>query len=72
MTLDAWLTQNAIDNSEFAQRIGVTTEAVRRYRLGERRPRNETILAAIDRETNGVITPNSFYAPIVEAARESR
>ena len=61
MKLDAYLSSKKLSNAEFARLIGVATETVRRYCLGERVPQPR-IMAAIVFETNGRVKPNDFFA----------
>jgi transcriptional regulator with XRE-family HTH domain len=60
MTLTEYLEQASLTRSQFAERINVTTEAVRRYVEGERVP-NRRIMARILLETAGQVTPNDFF-----------
>ncbi len=59
MTLRAWLTKYNVSVTEFADRIGVSSEAVYRYCNGTRRPRWRVLLK-ITAETGGIVTANSF------------
>lgn len=59
MRLSDYLTQNNITDAVFAEKIGVTRQAVHRYRNGGRRPDWAT-MAAIVRETNDAVTPDDF------------
>lgn len=59
MDLTAYLTTNQISNSEFATRIGVSQQALYRYRLKQRRP-EWSILLRISEATSGVVTANDF------------
>lgn len=49
--------------SDFAERIGVSREAVRLWVIGDRIPRKEQMVK-IAEETNGVVTPNDFLLPV--------
>ncbi len=60
MTLDEYLSQNDIRNSSFAALIGVSSEAVRRYRDGERIPRPKQ-MTAIEQATDGAVRANDFF-----------
>lgn len=61
MTLDEWI--KAADRSveEFARAIGVTTEAVRRYRSGQRMP-EPFVAQRIVEETNGSVSIQDLHA----------
>lgn len=59
MKLSDYLSQNEIADTAFAERIGVSRQALWRYKSGERRPEWH-ILEAIARETSGDVTPNDF------------
>lgn len=61
-----WLSERDVSDAEFARRIGVTRETVRRYRTGARTPDKET-MGRISAETLGAVTANDFFAtPINE------
>lgn len=60
MTLKEWLGKHGLKHPEFAQRIGRTAEAVRRYVNGERIPDRDT-MGLIVRETDGEVTANDFF-----------
>lgn len=60
MTLKDWLVAHNVDSAAFAEKIGRSTEAVRRYANGARIPDRET-MPLIVAETNGVVTPNDFF-----------
>ena len=61
MQLSQYLADQRLSPREFAAKIGVSSEAVRLYLKGARRPRLE-ILHAIRKETAGAVTPNDFFA----------
>lgn len=61
MKLDDWFNTAKISNVEFAVAIGVSRQAVSRYRLGERIPR-PSVIEKIKRETKGKVTANDFLA----------
>lgn len=46
-------------DAEFAEAIGVSAQALSRYRLGKRRPEWD-VLDRIRRVTEGAVTPNDF------------
>lgn len=60
MTLHEYLTRADIDRSEFAARIGVSTETVRRYLTGDRIPDKER-MSRIALATDGQVTANDFF-----------
>ena len=55
--------------AEFARRIGVTNESVRRYAHGQRFPRPE-IMRRIMAATDGAVGPNDFL-DAVSAPKDS-
>lgn len=59
MQLSQWLAENEITSAEFADNIGVTSEAVRLYLRGARFPRRG-VLADISDATKGAVTANDF------------
>lgn len=61
MTLAQFLDQNKLTDTAFAAQIGVTAEAVRRYRNGARTPKR-AVLAKISDATQGAVQPGDFYA----------
>ena len=63
MTLDRYLTDNNLSNAAFGVLIGVSGEAVRRYRNGTRWPDRETLLA-IEKATRGRVTANDFVREV--------
>lgn len=60
MTLKDWLAQEGLSLPEFANKIGRTAEAVRRYVSGERIPDRDTMPRIVE-ETAGAVTPNDFF-----------
>lgn len=48
-----------ITDADFAERIGVSRQALWRYKSGDRRPEWD-VLAKISEVTNGEVTPNDF------------
>lgn len=60
MTLRDWLDANGKSNAQFAEAIGRTAEAVRRYASGDRIPDRETMPLIVD-ATEGQVTPNDFF-----------
>lgn len=60
MTLKDWLADRDVSVSQFAERIGRTSESVRRYVAGERIPDKET-MPLIATETEGAVTANDFF-----------
>ena len=67
MTLDEHIKRTGVKNAEFARLIGVSGEAVRRYREGARIPSAE-VMRRIVRVTGGAVQPNDFYELDGEAA----
>lgn len=63
MTLASWLSETKISDAEFADRIGVSRQALWRYKAMERVPRPE-ILSRIHTATSGAVTANDFMQPV--------
>lgn len=61
MTLTSWLTKTNTSDADFAERIGVTRQALWRYKSAGRIPKPE-IIARISRATNGKVTANDFMS----------
>ncbi|TFE97751.1 hypothetical protein B5M44_14185 [Shinella sumterensis] len=61
MTLTSWLTKTNTSDADFAERIGVTRQALWRYKVAGRVPKPE-IIARISRATNGKVTANDFMS----------
>ena len=59
MNLDNYLSNHGLSPAEFAKRIGVTDESVRRYTHGRRHPRPE-IMRRIVAATDGQVGPQDF------------
>lgn len=59
MKLASYLLQEEISDSAFAERIGVSRQALWRYKSGDRRPEWD-VLERIAHETSGQVTPNDF------------
>lgn len=66
MTLKDWLSEQNVEPSAFAERIGRTTEAVRRYVNGARIPDRATMPLIVS-ETQGSVTANDFFGIEVAA-----
>jgi transcriptional regulator with XRE-family HTH domain len=60
VTLSEFLTEASIDHRQFAKRIGVSSEAVRRYVNGDRIP-DKRRMAKIVLATGGKVTANDFF-----------
>ena len=60
MKLEEYLIKNALTDEEFAQRIGLSKHAIRKYRSGARFPLKWVVLA-IEEETKGKVAPNDWY-----------
>ena len=75
MKLDAYLTENSISEQRFADLIGVSQQAVHRYRTG-RVPTSE-VMQAIITATDGKVTADDFFelpdtqAPPQPAAKDA-
>ena len=67
MTLTEYLEQQELDAARFAERIGVSGEAVRRYARGERFPR-KAIMRRIVEATGAPVGPQDFLDQEDEAA----
>lgn len=59
MTLTNWLLKTNTSDADFAERIGVSRQALWRYKVAGRIPKPE-ILARIAKATNGKVTANDF------------
>lgn len=66
MTLATWLAASGITDAEFARQIGVTRQALSRYKAHSRFPRPD-VLKRIHHVTTGSVTPNDFAATMLEA-----
>jgi transcriptional regulator with XRE-family HTH domain len=64
MTIDSWLAQQGMTETEFAKAIGCTQAAVNRYRNG--RVPNVQTMRRIVKATSGQVQPNDFYALTIE------
>ena len=67
MKITDWLTKNDISDADFAARIGVSRQALWRYKSGERIPR-PNILQRIQGQTGGEVQPADFFGMPSEAA----
>ena len=61
MKLASYLAEKQIPDSQFGARIGVTRQAIARYKSGERRPEWH-VIDRIAVETDGLVTANDFMA----------
>jgi transcriptional regulator with XRE-family HTH domain len=59
MQLSAYLADKGISDADFAQAIGVTRQAVHRYKTGGRLP-EWPVLAKIREATDGAVTADDF------------
>ena len=67
MQLKAYLDDEGVTYDDFARRIGVANASVvHRYAVKGRIPRSRTIMAAIIRETGGMVQPSDFFACAAE------
>lgn len=62
MTLSGWLKAQGLSDVAFAAQIGVTRQALYRYRQGERFPHRD-VMARIIEATGGAVTANDFMQP---------
>ena len=60
MKLADWMAAGALTPEQLAKELGVTGEAVRRYRAGARMPRVEQI-AKIHELSGGLVTAQDFH-----------
>jgi transcriptional regulator with XRE-family HTH domain len=60
MRLRQYLDDRKMPIPAFAERIGVSTQAVHRYVAGDRVPRRE-VMERIKAETGGEVQPNDFF-----------
>jgi predicted transcriptional regulator len=60
MKLAEYLAEKGLNHREFADRIGVSAEAVRLYLTGDRTPRRG-VVQAIAAQTDGRVTANDFF-----------
>ena len=60
MKLADYLESNSLSRAEFAEKISVSPEAVRRYVTGERAPDKERLIK-IAEVTGGEVTANDFF-----------
>lgn len=67
MRLSAYLAKHHLSYREFAELVGVSDEAVRRYVSGERFPMLD-VLHRIAKATRGQVTANDFVADAARAA----
>jgi transcriptional regulator with XRE-family HTH domain len=66
MQLATYLSQKAISDGDFAEAIGVTRQAVHRYKSGERFP-ERAVLQKISEATEGNVTANDFMPAQAQA-----
>jgi transcriptional regulator with XRE-family HTH domain len=60
VTLQEFLAEASLDRHQFAARINVSPEAVRRYLKGERIP-DKSVMSRIAFATEGKVTANDFF-----------
>lgn len=72
MRLSDYIAELKISDAAFAERIGVSRQALSRYLSGDRRP-DWAVLNRIVQATDGHVTPNDFLDPKLDesAAAES-
>lgn len=71
MKLARYLEINQISDSAFAETIGVSRQAVFRYKTGERFP-ERPVLAKIFKATRGEVTANDFAGVVPPLPRRAR
>jgi len=68
MNLRSFLSASHLTDGQFAERVGASEAAVRKWKYGERTPRPE-VMVRIRTATNGAVTADDFLpAPVDEAA----
>ena len=67
MRLRQYLSAHDISMAVFAERIGVSTQAVHRYLTGDRLPRPD-VMMRIKAETRGAVQPNDWFCASEAAA----
>ena len=67
MRLLAYLTENGLSDADFAARIGVSRQAVHRYKTGRRIP-DRPIMVRISGETENQVTADDFFRVATEEA----
>jgi transcriptional regulator with XRE-family HTH domain len=70
MRLRQYLSDGDITFAAFAALIGVSTQAVHRYAMGERMPRRE-IMERIRLASRGKVQPNDFFEAPTPACSEA-
>lgn len=60
MRFAKYLTDHGHSDADFAARIGVTRQAIHRFKTGQRIP-NRATMAKIVEATGGAVTPDSFF-----------
>lgn len=70
MKLASYLEREKISDSAFAARIGVSRQALWRYKSGDRRP-EWALLEKIVAETCGAVTPNDFLPNAIQLQPEA-
>lgn len=68
MKLSHYLALRNIGDADFGVQIGVSRQAVHRYKTGERVP-EWSVLAKIKDATAGAVTPDDFLNPASEPER---
>lgn len=71
MHLADYLKTNGISDDDFGQLIGVTRQAVHRYKTFDRFP-ERPVLTKIFEVTAGAVTPNDFLQSQTEVAAEQQ
>ena len=76
MRFDDWMIRTGTSNAAFGKKASLSSEAVRRYRSGDRNPDPEKMRAIFD-ITDGEVTPNDWVgvgprSELQEAAAQER
>ena len=60
MRLTEYLAQKQISDAVFSEQIGVSRQALHRYKAGERTPK-PSVMRKIVQATGGEVAPNDFF-----------
>ena len=60
MKLQEYLLKNALTDEQFANKIGLSKHAIRKYKSGARFPLKWVVLA-IEKKTKGEVAPDDWY-----------
>lgn len=67
MKLETYLSERKLTDTAFAAVVGVTSEAVRRYKAGTRIPDRDVMIRIVT-ATDGLVRADDFYFSETEAA----